>query len=556
MESLDHNLRMHGPDAAALPTAVRPATPSRPDGGAFADHLARVESPKTAPVRDRGDAADRSRAVEPKVKDDGPVRDVSKDSKSDERRSTKDRTEVVATKQDSTSRRDQDPVSRETETTARDDAASGRDAAVTQEGAPKDQVREDLDEAHVTKEQDLNEVDDAPLATLFEDLVAPEGMASDTERRTAEPIAGVPESIDEAAVGSLMVDGTPVLEATTDIALETDIAFDSSVELDTNLAWTQQVAADADAPFTGTDAGVVSDPHLAVRAVGGQVAEGVSMSEDAPDPMLGSDPIAAVHEGGAGVPIQLQAAVQAAGMATADAQVTPHDEAPVEVKPHIAAPTMDSAQPQQVLAEGASPTLTAFVPITDVESAPLAKSASAVADPQGAAAVAALGTESKDASTQRTQTTAPRTVADPEALTRAEQMLDQLRVKLSPKVRQASLTLRPSELGRLMVNIEVEGGKLTARMIAEKPESLAALQHHVPELKAMLEQRGLEVQHIELSLAQDGSSFDLNAGAGQSNGEGNTGSKPDGRADLGDDVSMKHSLTRAIASEDALDLYA
>ena len=529
MESLDHNLRMHGPDAAALPTAVRPATPSRPDGGAFADHLARVESPKTAPVRDRGDAADRSRAVEPKVKDDGPVRDASKDSKSDERRSTKDRTEDVATKQDSTSRRDQDPVSRETETTARDDAASGRDAAVTQEGAPKDQVREDLDEAHVTKEQDLNEVDDAPLATLFEDLVAPEGMASDTERRTAEPIAEVPESIDEAAVGSLMVDGTPVLEATTDIALETDIAFDSSVELDTNLA---------------------------VRAVGGQVAEDVSMSDDAPELTLGSDPIAAVHEEVSGVPTQLQTAVQAAGLATADAPVAAHDEAPVETKPHTTVPATDTAQSQPVLVEGASPTLTAFVPITDAESAPLAKSASAVADPQGAAAVAALGTESKDASTQRTQTTAPRTVADPEALTRAEQMLDQLRVKLSPKVRQASLTLRPSELGRLMVNIEVEGGKLTARMIAEKPESLAALQHHVPELKAMLEQRGLEVQHIELSLAQDGSSFDLNAGAGQSNGEGNTGSKPDGRADLGDDVSMKHSLTRAIASEDALDLYA
>jgi flagellar hook-length control protein FliK len=461
MESLDHNLRLPGQDAAAPPTVALPTAPTTElsQGGAFADLLARVETPEPAPSRDR-EAFKRASGKVPAAIE---------------------------------------PQRRESDSVRGKDVTANRDDAQREEANPVERVGDDT--------------------TARSDTDA--ASAEDTVQREAETAAK-----DEAAPVR-----KEVAETTDKAPDETEAVANTSLETDALIHEDAPALAETSADQRHTAPGV----------------------EGAVQGTLTSDPLAAVT----GENATVQAQLQAAGMTTADVPL----DAPTEVhvaasRPNGAAPPVDAAAPVNVVAQGELGTFTALAPIAEVEGAPLAKSTAVSASPEGVGAVAVSGMESKDASTQRTQTSAPRTVADPESLQRAEQMLDQLRVKLSPKVRQASLTLRPSELGRLMVNIEVKGGKLTASMIAEKPESLAALQQHIPELKAMLEHRGLEVQHIDLSLAQDGSSFDLNAGDNQSNGEGDNGPKPGSRADLGDDASLKQNLTRAIASEDGLDLYA
>lgn len=86
---------------------------------------------------------------------------------------------------------------------------------------------------------------------------------------------------------------------------------------------------------------------------------------------------------------------------------------------------------------------------------------------------------------------------DPE---RAGLILRQLRVHLSPELRSATIQLAPAELGRISIRIELERGELSAVVRAEKHEALDALQRHIPELKATLEQQGIHARRFELEL--------------------------------------------------------
>jgi flagellar hook-length control protein FliK len=73
-------------------------------------------------------------------------------------------------------------------------------------------------------------------------------------------------------------------------------------------------------------------------------------------------------------------------------------------------------------------------------------------------------------------------------------------VHLQANTRSAVIQLSPPELGMLMIQIRMEEDKLRAVVRAERPEALEALNRHLPELRATLQQQGLQANDIHLEL--------------------------------------------------------
>jgi flagellar hook-length control protein FliK len=87
---------------------------------------------------------------------------------------------------------------------------------------------------------------------------------------------------------------------------------------------------------------------------------------------------------------------------------------------------------------------------------------------------------------------------------RAERILDRIRLNLRPEQGRATIQLEPRELGRVTIDLTVRAGRVEARLLAEQPEALATLESHVPELRAMFEQRGIDPQNLHLSFGMAG----------------------------------------------------
>jgi flagellar hook-length control protein FliK len=122
------------------------------------------------------------------------------------------------------------------------------------------------------------------------------------------------------------------------------------------------------------------------------------------------------------------------------------------------------------------------------------RTAAQVAEPM---LVAQAHTEPAPPVEAKTPPPAPPPPADTE---RAGEILRQMRVQLSPELRTATIQLSPPELGRISIRMRVERGELRAHVRAERPETLQALERHVPELKATLESLGIQAREIDLQL--------------------------------------------------------
>jgi hypothetical protein len=64
----------------------------------------------------------------------------------------------------------------------------------------------------------------------------------------------------------------------------------------------------------------------------------------------------------------------------------------------------------------------------------------------------------------------------------------------------ATLLLEPAWLGRVSIRVALRGGRAKAELRTEGVEALAALERHLPELRAALAARGLEGAELELGL--------------------------------------------------------
>jgi flagellar hook-length control protein FliK len=83
---------------------------------------------------------------------------------------------------------------------------------------------------------------------------------------------------------------------------------------------------------------------------------------------------------------------------------------------------------------------------------------------------------------------------------RAADVLRQVRLHLAPGLREATVRLQPAWLGRIAIRIALRDGRTTAEVRAESKSTLEALERHVPELRAALEQHGIEAGELELRL--------------------------------------------------------
>jgi flagellar hook-length control protein FliK len=90
----------------------------------------------------------------------------------------------------------------------------------------------------------------------------------------------------------------------------------------------------------------------------------------------------------------------------------------------------------------------------------------------------------------------------------SEAILNQIQARIQPSMNRAVLRLSPESLGRVAVEVTVNGGEVRAEMRVESAESLQVIQKYIPELKAMFAQADMELSELNLELDSDGSGFD------------------------------------------------
>jgi flagellar hook-length control protein FliK len=141
-----------------------------------------------------------------------------------------------------------------------------------------------------------------------------------------------------------------------------------------------------------------------------------------------------------------------------------------------------------------------------------------------------------------------------EAQARAADILQQVKVGLVPELGQATIRLAPRELGRISISLTLEQGRARATLRAERPETLEALTRHVPELRAALEQRGIEPGDIRLEL------LDRHATDGRARDPEHEHPRHDGRRDRtrtpADELGIARAALARTLSDEAVDLYA
>lgn len=98
--------------------------------------------------------------------------------------------------------------------------------------------------------------------------------------------------------------------------------------------------------------------------------------------------------------------------------------------------------------------------------------------------------------------------------TQAHRVQALVELAVSRGAASAHLELHPAELGRVAVRLRsAAGGGLTAAMTVDRPEALQALQQAADQLRATLEERGVEVVRLEIGLSAQGRGDETKTGA-------------------------------------------
>ena len=103
-----------------------------------------------------------------------------------------------------------------------------------------------------------------------------------------------------------------------------------------------------------------------------------------------------------------------------------------------------------------------------------------------------------------TRQQAPAQTNTAEKFEQAREILDQVRVRIEPGMREATIALTPAHLGKVGIKLELRDRELHAVVRAERPEALEALEKNLPELRAMLEDAGIDVGQFDFGLGFEG----------------------------------------------------
>jgi flagellar hook-length control protein FliK len=173
--------------------------------------------------------------------------------------------------------------------------------------------------------------------------------------------------------------------------------------------------------------------------------------------------------------------------------------------------------------------------------------------PQGAQVTAGTGTENQVFLTPHPQASAPlagnapmtdgATVRLPSGLAvPGEAVVDQMIAHFSVNKRlesgTVSLKLNPQELGELRMEIKVSQDNIKAHIIAQNPQAQEMIGLHLPRLREALEQQGLHLQQVEVTIAANDNTsreqYQGNTGRQQLNQSGHN-SRPVFSLDTGED---------------------
>lgn len=105
-----------------------------------------------------------------------------------------------------------------------------------------------------------------------------------------------------------------------------------------------------------------------------------------------------------------------------------------------------------------------------------------------------------DAQVQAAETRSTFSMADTQEI--MDQILDYMKVSVKPEMTSLEMQLHPESLGTLHIQISNREGAVTAQFIAQNESVRAALESQVMELKENLEQQGLKVEAVEVTIAQ------------------------------------------------------
>lgn len=94
----------------------------------------------------------------------------------------------------------------------------------------------------------------------------------------------------------------------------------------------------------------------------------------------------------------------------------------------------------------------------------------------------------------------PAAAGDNALVDHAAEVLRQIRLAISPTAQRVVVDLHPDELGRLTIRMAMHDGRVSALVRAESPQTLELLERYLPELRAVLAERGLEAGNLELEL--------------------------------------------------------
>lgn len=83
-----------------------------------------------------------------------------------------------------------------------------------------------------------------------------------------------------------------------------------------------------------------------------------------------------------------------------------------------------------------------------------------------------------------------------------DQILDYMKVSMKPEMTSLEMQLHPESLGTLHIQISNREGAVTAQFIAQNESVRAALESQVMELKENLEQQGVKVEAVEVTVAE------------------------------------------------------
>lgn len=166
------------------------------------------------------------------------------------------------------------------------------------------------------------------------------------------------------------------------------------------------------------------------------------------------------------------------------------------------------------LAHGNAPNTTAAFAAAAAHIAPAQVAVGAASPSSTSTSAVAVGATSSSSSPSRADrageaaaSEAPSAGPTAEEIELAESVMRQLRARIQIGQREAVIELRPRELGRIDVHLRFEDGVLHARMRAERPETLAVLEAHGPELRAWLARDGAEVRDLDFALASESTPF-------------------------------------------------